>query len=134
MRGTQMEKTPVTANANASSPTRDGSSTMYGSFSFPTPPLAAGSATSELARREADLAQREREISERERKVQEDSRTFMGFEVGALRHVGRPLWRDAPPQWQLLCKRMWQLWAATAALFVWRWWNSLSSGFSSSHD
>lgn len=107
--------------AGAGSPPRDGS-TMYGSFSFPTPPLTAtASAVPELARREADLAQREREISERERKVAEASRTFLGFEMGALRRMGRPLWRDAPPQYILLCKRLWQLWAVSVILFAWNW-------------
>ena len=102
------------------SPPRD--ATTYGSFLFPTPPAAATSSyTPEVARREANLAQREREVSERERQLVERRRFMLGCDLAPLRSIGTPIWRDAPPHWQLLCRRLWQLWAATAMLFAWNW-------------
>lgn len=89
---------------------------QYGSFNFPTPPLAGP----DIARREADLAQREAELTAAEQKLVERPH-ILGFEIGALRKIGRPLWRDSPPQWQPLCRRLWQLWVLSLALFAWNW-------------
>ena len=95
-------------------------SPTYGSFCFPTPPVAAGGATPDISRREADLAQREEEVRQRELHLLE-RRTILGCEVGALRRIGRPLWRDAPLPWQLLCRRLWQLWCLSTMLVAWNW-------------
>ena len=95
--------------------------TAYGSFLFPTPSIESGGSIVD-ARREADLAQRERELKERERLLLSNgTRTVLGFEFGDLRHIGRPLWRDVPLQFQHVSRRLYQLWWLSTILFSFNW-------------
>jgi hypothetical protein len=94
--------------------------TSYGSFSVGTP--ACVPEELDHLRREADLAQRERELAERERQFEERQQLFLWCDLQALNFLGHSsVWRDAPIEFQPLCRRLWQFWVHTALVLAVNW-------------
>ena len=84
-------------------------------------------------RREADLAQRERELAERERQFEERQQLFLWCDLQALRQLGHSsVWRDAPIEFQPLCRRLWQLWVLSTLVLAVNWVCQITLNLSSS--